>query len=541
MLGAPAIMRLRRPIPRRALRDRAGGSYRTRRVVLCASKGLIVIASVLVSLYATATIILVRARSSLFMVLSTSSAASGLWVVVEVPSLLELRDQLAARHLSVVELVHQTLDAMQAAGELNAFLTVCGEEALSAAQAADSAAQRREPLGRLHGIPLGVKDLQETAGIPTSYGLRAMRDHIPAADAIIVERLRAAGAVVVGKTNTPALGALGETKNRIGDECRNPRGPGRSPGGSSGGSAAAVAAGIVPLATGTDSAGSIACPASFCGIVGMKPTRGRVPCWPAAHDSLLLNHTGPLARSVPDVALALSCMTGPDPRDPLSGLTAAPLGLTLGTSRPLEGLRVAYSRDLGHFAVDPGVGAAVEHASLSFAELGAVVEEAHPDFEHPLGVYMPLYVTDFRRALAELEGTVVDELFPETLREFDVYPPMTAEAYVGVLNRLWQLEAAVKRFFERFDLIVSPATGCVAFPLGHPPSRIGHDDVIGAWQGFMPFQIPWNLTGYPSITLPCGTSDGLPVGMLLAGRFGEDALVLRAAGAFERAWTDGPT
>jgi Asp-tRNA(Asn)/Glu-tRNA(Gln) amidotransferase A subunit family amidase len=456
-----------------------------------------------------------------------------------VATLTDLRDELSTRRVSAVEATQRSLEAIDAAGELRAFLTVGDEQALAAAAAADRAAARGEPLGPLHGVPFAVKDLQETAGMATSYGVRALRDHVPAADAVIVERLRAAGAILVGKTNTPAFGALGETKNRLGPQCRNPRAPSRSPGGSSGGSAAAVAAGLVPLATGTDSAGSIACPAAFCGIVGLKPTRGRVPCWPAPDDSLLLNHTGPMGGSVADVALALSVVAGPDPRDPQSVRCPAPTAAPAPASeRPLAGVRIAYSRDLGHFAVDDGVAAAVELAALRLGDLGAVVEEAHPDVEHPLDVYMPLYATDFRRSLAGLDAAVVDELFGETRQELREHPSMSAEQYAGALYRLWRFDAAVTRFFERFDLLITPATGCVAFGLGEPPTRIGGRDVPYGWQGFMAFQVPWNLTGNPSISLPCGTSDGLPVGMLLAGRFGDDAGILRAARAFQDAWPD---
>jgi Asp-tRNA(Asn)/Glu-tRNA(Gln) amidotransferase A subunit family amidase len=457
-----------------------------------------------------------------------------------VPTLTELRDDLAAGRVSATAVMRETLEGIEGAGDLNAFLSVRTEEALAAAAAADRAHAAREPLGPLHGIPVAVKDLQETAGTATSYGVHALRDTVPDADAIIVARLRSAGAIVVGKTNTPAWGALGETKNRMGGDCRNPRDRARTAGGSSGGSAAAVAAGLVPLATGTDSAGSIACPASFCGVVGMKPTRGRVPCWPAADDSLLLNHTGPLAGSVADVALALSVVAGPDARDPLSlRCPAAPPARTPGTDRPLAGLRVAYSRDLGHFAVDPGVAEAVERAARTLGELGAEVEEAHPAMEDPRDVYLPLYATDFRRSLAAGGEAAVAELFPETLAELDAHPPMSAEAYVGVLHRLWRLEAAVTEFFGRFDLLVTPATGCVAFPLREPPARIGGRDVPAGWQGFMPFQVPWNLTGHPTVTVPCGTSDGLPVGLLVAGPFGDDAGVLHAARAFERSSTGG--
>jgi Asp-tRNA(Asn)/Glu-tRNA(Gln) amidotransferase A subunit family amidase len=450
---------------------------------------------------------------------------------------MQLRADLAGGRVSATEVVRDTLQRIAAADDLNAFLNVCSEAALAAAGAADEALAGGRSTGPLHGIPVAVKDLQETAGTATSYGVAALRDHVPDADAVIVARLRRAGAIVVGKTNTPAFGALGETRNRMGGDCRNPRDRSRTAGGSSGGSAAAVAAGLVPLATGTDSAGSIACPASFCGTVGMKPTRGRVPHWPAPEDSLLLDHTGPLAGSVADVALALSVVAGPDARDPRSVRCppAPPPPRTPDADRPLAGLRVAHSSDLGHFAVDPGVAEAVQRAAGILGELGAEVEEAHPAMEDPRAVYLPLYATDFRRSLAAGGDEVLAELYPETHDELAAHPSMSAEAYVGILHRWWRLAAAVTEFFGRFDLLVTPATGCVAFPLREPPARIGGRDVVAGWPGFMPFQVPWNLTGHPTVTVPCGTSDGMPVGLLMAGPFGGDAGVLQAAHAFETA------
>lgn len=439
-----------------------------------------------------------------------------------------------------IELAERALAAIEHENpRLGAFLTVSADRALEDARRADEAAARGEWLGPLHGIPVAVKDLQETRGIRTTYGSRLFRSSVPDEDATIVERLRRAGATIVGKTNTPAFGALGETMNRLGEDCRNPVDPTLTPGGSSGGSAAAVGAGLVTLATGTDSAGSIACPASFCGIVGMKPSRGRIPQWPSAADSRLLSDAGVLSARVADAAFALAAVAGPDPRDPLSiheqapDFKAAVEGIGEGA---LAGLRIAVSSDLGHLAVEQGVVATTLDTAATLADLGATLEQTQPQLADPLDVYMPIYATDFRHLLASLPEDATKELFPETLEELDNYPPLTAEEYVGVLNHVWQLRAKVADFFEEFDLLVTPATACPAFPLREPPTRIGDREVIAGWRGFMPFQVPWNLTGSPSICVPGGSSnDGRPIGVLLVGRLGDDVGVLRVAAALELA------
>jgi amidase len=451
----------------------------------------------------------------------------------------QLRRHLVSRELSALEVLTATLERIEAEnGSLGAFLAVAADQALEASTAADRRARNGALDGPLHGIPVAIKDLQETRGIPTSYGLRTMRAHLPAADAVIVERLRRAGAVIVGKTNTPALGALGETTGQLG-ECRNPWDTRLTPGGSSGGSAAAVAAHLVPVATGTDSAGSISCPAAFCGVVGIKPSRGRIPYWPF-DDAVFLNHAGPIARTVEDATLVLEAVAGPDQRDPVSirdtvgPLYSASLG-GLGDT-PLKGLRVAWTPDLGgHFNVDAGVSAVAERAAERLAALGADVESACPATEDPFEVYMPIYATAFRSSLSRLDEASREEILPETWDELSEYQSLTAEQLLAALVRRYEFRARMTSFFDRYDVLVSPATGCTAFPLREPPARIGGRDVSPGWRSFMPFQVPWNLTGQPTITLAGGLCDGLPVGVLMVGAFARERTVLRVAHAFEQA------
>jgi amidase len=256
---------------------------------------------------------------------------------------------------------------------INAFCTVAAEAARAQARLAEAAVVRGDVLGPLHGVPISFKDLTETAGIRTTFGSRIREHHIPKADAPVVERARRAGAIVLGKTNTPEFGCKGVTDNRIFGATRNPWDLGRTPGGSSGGAAAALAAGLGPLAEGSDLAGSIRQPAACCGVVGLKPTLGRVPRFPNLNNWTNFACVGPMARTVRDAALLLSVMVGPDERDPMS----LPLGaesFARAAEGGVAGLRVAFSPDLGYAAVDAEIRALCEAAARRFVELGCPVE-----------------------------------------------------------------------------------------------------------------------------------------------------------------------
>ena len=461
----------------------------------------------------------------------------------------EIAAAIRAGEISSVEATRTCLDRIERHNlELNAFLTVCAERALQDAARADAEVRAGETGRALLGVPIAVKDLNETAGIRTTFGLAAHAEHVPEADCVMVERLRAAGAVIVGKTNTPALGMLGESKNRLGPDSVNPFDPGRGSGGSSGGSAAAVAAGLVPWATGSDSAGSITQPAAFCGVYGTKPSHGRIPTWPNSGDSLLFADNGPLSDTVADAALMLAVTAGHDPRDPISlrgappdfeGAAAAGTRDARGADRPLAGMRVAWSPDLCHFPVDAEVRNIAEAAARSFEELGAAVVEVTPTIENPFDVYMPIYISDLMYGLGDqLEG-IKEELFEESLREFDEYRLPSAESLVGYRNRLLHFRSAMADVFEDCDLMLTPGASTVSFPIGNPPSRIGGREVVAGWMTFMPFQITWNMTGQPTAALPCGLSaEGLPVGLLAAARRGREDTLLRVSAAYEvaRPW-----
>jgi Asp-tRNA(Asn)/Glu-tRNA(Gln) amidotransferase A subunit family amidase len=455
-------------------------------------------------------------------------------------TVVRLAAMIARREVSPVEVLEAHLSRVERFDPtLNAFLTVDWDGARATARAAEKAVMGGEDLGPLHGVPVGVKDLEDTADLRTTYGSSAYGANVPAADSILVERLRGAGAVIVGKTNTPAFGLLGETRNRLGDDARNPWDPDRTSGGSSGGSAAAVAAGMVAGATGTDSAGSITCPASMCGVFGIKPSFGRVPMHPDAGDSLTFNHGGPLARSVEDAALLLSAIAGHDPRDPVSLREGAPDFLA-SLAEPVADLRLAYSPDLGHFAVEREVREVTAAAALALGEAGHRIEQATPSVEDPWLSYTPIYLADARVGLQEILAEHADDLLPESIEELSGSERISGAEVARAWNHLHRFRAAMADFFSSYDVLLTPATAVTAFPVGEPPGEIGGREVQKGWKGFMPFAIPWNLTGRPAASVPCGfDSDGLPIGLMVVGRIGDEATVLRVAAEVERSQPAG--
>lgn len=453
------------------------------------------------------------------------------------PTATELAAAYRRRELSPVEVTKAALAAAERLdGTLRAYLALDPDGALAAARRAEDALLAGSAdLGPLHGVPVSVKDLEPTRGLVSTYGAAAYAGNVPAEDSVLVERLRAAGAVIVGKTNTPAFGLLGEVRNRLGEDARNPWDPTRTTGGSSGGSAAAVAAGITPLATGTDSAGSINCPAGMCGVVGVKPTHGRVPMAPDGGDSLLFNDGGPLAGTVADAALLLAALAGHDRRDPVSLREPAP-DVVAAAAGALPPVRVAWSPDAGHYAVDPEVAAVAEAAARRFTDLGREPVAATPAVPDPWESYTPLYVTDVRLGLADFLRDHPEELFAETVDELAAVPPLSAEEHARAYHGLLRFRAAMADFFEAYDLLLTPSTAVAAFPCGQPPATIGGRAVRPGWGSFMPFQIMWNMTGQPAASVPAGfTADGLPVGLMIIGRHGREDLVLAAAAAYEAA------
>lgn len=449
----------------------------------------------------------------------------------------DLAGEIRAKKLSPVEVVEAVLDRIGRLNpRLNAYATVTAEAARREARAAEAAVMRGERLGPLHGVPVSVKDLVITKGVRTTFGSRIYAQYLPEEDAPLVERLRAAGAILVGKTTTPEFGWKGTTDSPLFGITRNPWNLDRSPGGSSGGAGAAVAAGLAPLAVGTDGGGSIRIPGSFCGVFGLKPTFGLVPVYPASATGSL-SHAGPMTRTVRDAALMLQVMAGRDDRDPLSFPWSGE-DLTTGLERGARGLRVAWSPTLGYAAVDPEVQRLTEAAAQRFADLGCSVEQVDRVFDDPDPIWAPLFYGAMAARFHDLLPEWRKRMDPGLVQVVEEGSRMSAVQFAQAGLARGAFSEAVRRFFLAYDLLLTPTLAVPPFAAGQERPA---DDRGGSRLAWVAFTYPFNLTGYPAATVPCGfTADRLPVGLQIVGRRLEDAMVLRAAAAFEAAapWSD---
>jgi aspartyl-tRNA(Asn)/glutamyl-tRNA(Gln) amidotransferase subunit A len=444
------------------------------------------------------------------------------------------------KKLSPVELTRIVLDRIERLNpKLNAFLAVAAESAMAHAKAAEQRFASGDDLPPLFGLPISIKDLTYTKGIVSTGGSLAYRDFVPDEDAIVVERLRRAGAIIIGKTNTPEFGNSATTENRLGDDCRNPWNTERTSGGSSGGAASSVAAGVCPLAMGTDGGGSIRIPASLCGVFGIKPTFGTIPGGRSFSGMPIFSAGGPITRTVRDAAMLLDATAGHDGRDPRSRREPPP-NFTRALSKGVKGLRVAWSFDLNYAVADPEVLAITSQAAHVFDHLGAVVEDDNPEIGEPFGAFGPVVVADSYVAFGHLLEKKADLLTENFRKSLERGRQITGAQYSQAMRSVDVIKAKMADFFERYDLLMCPATAVPAFPCGHRPSVIGGQTVSTLWGPF-PFTVPFNITGQPAASVPCGfTHNSLPVGLQIIGRIGRDDLVMRAAAAFEEArpWAD---
>jgi len=445
----------------------------------------------------------------------------------------ELRDAYEARALSQVEVVEATLARIDALdGRINAFVTLTPERALADARAAE-AAYASGDAPALAGVPYTLKDLTDAAGIPTGHGSRLFREPSPVADAPIAARLRAGA--LLGKTTTPERGWKGDSGNPLNGPCHNPWRHGRTAGGSSGGAAAAAAAGFGPLHQGSDGAGSIRIPAGFCGVVGHKPTFGLVPNAPAA--SLTLSHLGPIARTVEDTAMLLDAMAGQHALDRLS-VPSPVASFRAALGEPLPPLRIGLSTDLGYAAVEPSIVASVVAAAQAFSDAGHQVHEADLQLDDPWPIEDEIWIAMYAADIHDrTDGRPLSELgdLSPTLRS--IVERGAARSAVDLVRALNARTRWCATLFERlapYDLLLTPTLPCVAFTAGDDaPSAIAGRPV--SYLSWTAFTYPFNLSGQPAVTVPCGLVEGLPVGMQIVGRRLDDALVLRAARLFEQA------
>jgi aspartyl-tRNA(Asn)/glutamyl-tRNA(Gln) amidotransferase subunit A len=449
----------------------------------------------------------------------------------------ELRDLIASKQVSpveVTELYFSRIDSLDS--KLNSYLTLAQDEAMVGARAAEQAVVRGDALGPLHGLPISIKDLEMTRGIRTTSGSLAYKDRVPNEDSIVVERVRGAGAIILGKTNTPEFGLLGMTENRLGDHCRNPWNTDRTTGGSSGGAAAAVIAGLCSLATGSDGGGSVRIPSSFCGVYGIKPTQGRVPRYSGAAPARAnhLGQSGPITRTVGDSAMLLQVMAGSDTRD-ASALRETPPDFVAALGRDIKGLRIAWSRDYGYAAVDPEVVEVTSRAAQVFEELGCSVTDSDLVLDSPFDTFWTLFSAGAyasNRILLENQSDLLTEYAREC---FEHGAAVTGADYAGALGNMDRLKAQFADLFDGVDLLLSPTMAVPPLEVGQRLTSIAGSEVHPFW-GYLPFTFPINLIGHPAASVPCGfSSDGLPIGLHIVGRPGDEETVIAASAAFERA------
>jgi len=452
-------------------------------------------------------------------------------------SAMEMRRRIAAKEISPVELTKRALDKAEATqSSLNAFFLIMREEAMAAAHVAEDAVMEGAPLGMLHGIPFSAKDLMAVKDVPYASGSRAMAKNVAAVDAPAVERAKAAGAILIGKTTTSEFGCKPVGDSPLTGVTRHPWNLAKTPGGSSAGAAASVAGGVTPFALGTDGGGSIRIPCAFTGLAGIKGHFGRVAVWPTSATPTLA-HVGPIARSIEDAALLFSAVAGHDPRDPFG--VAGPVPDVLGAAKSsVAGLRVAYSPTLGYARPDPEVVEITRRAALSFEALGCHVEEVDSVFDKDpadlwtaefyagVGIRLRSFLENQRDLL---DPAVADVLEPALSQEMQSY-------YASVFER-YALRDKILKFFERYDILLSPVLPVTSLDAGvNIPAHLSDRNLV-SW---VFYTYPFNLTGQPAAAVCAGiASDGMPVGLQVVGRSHGEYDVVRAAAAFERTQPPG--
>lgn len=427
--------------------------------------------------------------------------------------------------------------------ELNAIVSLDADRARAGAAEADDFMARGGRIGALHGLPFAFKDTHAVAGWRTTYGSPLFADYVPDADDLIVERVRKAGVVMLGKTNVPEFAAGSHTFNTVFGLTRNPVDPTRSAGGSSGGAACALASGMVPLADGSDMGGSLRNPASFCGVVGLRPSLGRVPEWPLYNQWETTSVGGPMARNVADLALLLAVMAGPDPRAPQAlgdpgRIFAAPLPTDAPQS--LAGLRVALSIDLGGaFEVDHEVASVVESSAAVFSAAGAAVTSAHPDLAEADDTFRTLRAWHLQAKFGRLLAANPDAFKQSLADNIRLGETLTGADIARAYTRRTVFSERMRRFFSAYDVLVLPVSQVPPFPADQEyPGEI-NGKPMESYLDWMRSAYFITVTGCPAISVPAGrTAEGLPVGIQIVAPHGADRRLLEVAAAFEaaRAW-----
>ena len=457
---------------------------------------------------------------------------------MEFRSALQLRADFEAGRASPVEVIERLLGGIEAINDkLGAFYTL-NQEARKTAVAAERALREGKSLGPLHGVPISVKDLIATAGVRTTRGSAIFAEWVPDANAPVVERVLAAGAILIGKTSTSEFGWKAVTDCPLFGESRNPWNLALTPGGSSGGAAAAVAAGLGPLAIATDAAGSTRLPAAFCGVFGMKPSFGRIPVYPApAADTLV--HLGLMTRTVRDCALLLSVVAGPDERD-RNSLPAEKLDYSVNDTSQFRGLRTAWCPKFGNLQVERAVLDSCAAAVQQYQRAGLQVEEVAVELPDVADAFRTLFQGTFGAQLVDAVPKWRERMDPGLVELVEAGRKLTAYELTKANMARAAFCDALRKLFDKYELLLLPVAGTAAFPLGSdaPVKIAGKAARFPQWLGFL---YPFNLSGQPAASIPCGLTDsGLPVGLQIVARRFQDASLLQAAAAFEEIlpWAD---
>jgi amidase len=447
----------------------------------------------------------------------------------------ELVRRLRAKKVSAREVLTAHLRQIEQINpKVNAIVTLVVDQAQQNALQTDERIAKGETVGPLHGLPVAHKDLQETKGIRTTYGSPIYKDWVPTIDSILVERLRAAGAISVGKTNTPEFGAGSQTFNALFGRTLNPYDLTKTCGGSSGGAAVAVACGMVPLADGSDMGGSLRNPASFCNVVGLRPSPGRVPSWPKSNGWITLAVDGPMARSVADVALMLSVLAGPDPRSPIAiAEDGAQFRQPLG--RDFKGVRIAWSKGL-QLPFEPAVKTAVDAQRRVFETLGCIVEEAEPNLAEADEVFKTLRAWHFEARLSEDYARHKDQLKDTVIWNIEAGRMLTGPQLGRAEVLRTTLYHRVREFLQRYEFLILPVVQVLPFDVKTDWLREINGVTMDTYIDWMKSCYFISVVGNPALAVPCAfTPEGLPIGLQIVGRHQDDWGVLQLGHAFEQA------
>jgi len=457
----------------------------------------------------------------------------------------EMVQRIRSRELSCREVMEAHLDQIERVNPIvNAIVTqIPSEQALTLADAADEALVQGKEVGPLHGLPIAHKDLVPTKGLRTTFGSPIFKDFVPEDDGLIVERLKKAGAITIGKTNTPEFGAGSQTFNPVFGETLNPYDTTKTCGGSSGGAAVSLACGMLPLADGSDMGGSLRNPANFCNITGFRTSPGRVPVWPSPAPWLPIAVQGPMARTVQDAALMLSAIAGPDPRGPIAIADPGSI-FTRSLDRNFKGVKIAWSKDLGELPVDPRVTQTLEDQRHVFDSLGCIVEEGQPDFSSADEIFKVWRAWRFELQFAEFLESQRELMKDTVIWNIEEGQNLTGPQIGRAEVKHTELFHRVREFMETYEYLICPVNQVPPFDIKQP-----YIEEIDGVQ--METYIDWmkscyyiTVTGHPAISVPCGfTPEGLPVGMQIVGRHNADFGVLQLAHAFEKAtgfWKQHP-